>query len=386
LRSERLTPFLIVVQKAQDKIEREKEFCIVSGGDLLVDGTKVTCDLPSLRIVSKKDAAETQKRRNKTAERKVKWFIPGSIQATYTTNEGRLCMPPLTFSSCDTPPSASGCRERGGKVNAVEIQSASGNSWLRATEITIPTKDQEEHPLMSHLGSVIVEDDDRGKLECCSETDVQDRVRSVVTDVIRCLGCDKELQVFGEQSSLSKTRLVVKCRGHVLMSLVVKRPEIEVNQVFQSMYVAGQVYESLVGLRQQLGHEYPIVCMVTYSKLVIATLQDPSILDKHADHLEEVKKHLQQDTVPDKLQGEVEDWWQRKKQQRKKGRKKKQKTKLIDSGIENRQGQQDADTKEKIAGNVFYSNVYEEGEVFPALLQALLVSFFRCRDQPGVEI
>ena len=90
-------------------------------------------------------------------------------------------------------------------------------------------------------------------------------VKTLLNDVLRCLGVSGTTAVSQEMSIFSMRPDVVVVRRNSIIVLVVevKNPGGRGHVVVQCENAAGQMYDYSMGLRQ-MGVDYPIVCLSTY--------------------------------------------------------------------------------------------------------------------------
>jgi hypothetical protein len=339
--------------------------------------------------------------------------------------------PPLTLNKWVTP-SLDGHERKGQILAPAEIHNmedeGSTSMWIQPDRVTVPIRDSEDGRLLpSELGGKL------GRkptypLEYSNEVDIQHFVRALVGDAITSLGLGEVLREHVEVAlyGIIPDVIVVRVRGRVVFFVEVKCPDVpdtsnKKTTVFTSKYVAGQVHSYLMAMLQH-GNERPTGAIMTYNKMCLVSLKDTKEDAERKTLIEEASVKLEIDW---RKQVDVEDEAPHESCNRNSSPSRTQKQLKIlvqpyvaktvpkKEKVQDNKNEQDLDEscdpnssrsrsqkeletpvqpdvakavpkKEKVEDStkdqdldstVSYSRIYENAEIFPALLQALQLAF-----------
>ena len=308
-----------------------------------------------------------------------------SIEHTYLSS-GKATLPSLKMNQ-NVQPSVGGNTRRtkiikGDEPVAIDVKIPQATIlfskkpiWIDPSNVQVPTLDSQERSIPSDLSQAGLAD----SFQYHNEFGIQNLCLRMVNDALKCLGLFQEVQARTELSIYMMKpdiTVVLQYAGVQFYTIEVKSPDPSGgNKVFESEATAGQKWSYQLGAKQ-LGIEQPMGAIMTYNKLVLVTLEeDFADTPKHKEIVEFATNQLRTGKIPDLQkngEGSQEACWERQSSPIRKPTSVSAKVKR----------QQDAASKAgdmSIVRQVFYSQIYEAGAVFPALLQSLLIAYLRCK-------
>ena len=198
---------------------------------------------------------------------------------------------------------------------------------------------------------------------------------SMIKDACRCLSLrdvrsDTEPSIFLIKPD---SVVVLRLKGKIVMAILVKSPDVpdgsRNDKVFTSESTSGQIWSYLLAMRSA-GIQQPLAAVMTYNKMVLASLDSFENDTAHTEILENVKQTLSTNKAPPYRVHQVPEESQE------------QTASPIRQTLPVSHVKQDADDTEKEACRdkevdrvVYYSEVFENGHVFPFLLQAIEMAY-----------
>lgn len=312
-------------------------------------------------------------------------------QTTVNSRKRKYTIPEIKLNDQVDPHNTKNGHGKKGNMEEAEeeitAEFVSVDAWNDVENVTIPTKlrtntEERAKPITSVLGSKA----DNGKggmhsLEYLNEACVQDLVKALVEDMVKCLGLSAILRVHVEMSIFSGVPdvVVVSYKDNPLLFIEVKSPERrdKEGEVFAANDVGVQVWNYLMGFKK-MGHEIPIACLSTYNKLAIITADDLAKKPEHKNFLSFMRNELSTDTSTCVCPKDTEEV---SCEDNAKASPTKPKVKLTDLP-KNVAGEEDRDEKKP---KIFMSQVFVDGQVPQALLAALLASHYHSKDNKKNE-
>eukprot|EP00529_Nitzschia_sp_RCC80_P013790 CAMPEP_0113444916 /NCGR_PEP_ID=MMETSP0014_2-20120614/2916_1 /TAXON_ID=2857 /ORGANISM="Nitzschia sp." /LENGTH=758 /DNA_ID=CAMNT_0000335949 /DNA_START=55 /DNA_END=2331 /DNA_ORIENTATION=+ /assembly_acc=CAM_ASM_000159 len=276
-----------------------------------------------------------------------------------------------------------------------QIKTLSNNNWVNICDVKIPTRKRDGSLLFSDLG---IEWNDAQvanvDLEYANETRIQYLCVNMIKDVFRCIGLLPDEVTALMEISIYTMRpdiiLVLRRQGKIFFVIEVKSPELEEGAVFQNQNVAGQISSYLLAVRA-MGDPCPMGAIMTFNKIALVTLGDYSENESFAKAMSQSKELLSsdgglplestsrgeqtcasRDATPIKTIRFVQD-------QKTSADVKHERLTLLQSESKNIDGDdnRDDDEDEVVNMEAHISEVKKDGDVFPFLLQAILVAYLK---------
>jgi hypothetical protein len=319
-------------------------------------------------VVEERDTAvaalDTEKKQNAAVVRT-------SMKATYTTTcrGGKVVARlPAIIINKTVKPCTTATKRKKEDIPCVQIKHCDKKTWVDPKKITIPICDESGVTLLpSELGAKVWEN--YGGLTYSNEIDVQFFVQSMVNDVIKALGLEYLLKSHMEVAlySMIPDVIVLKMKEGIVFAIEVKAPEHKAGEVFTATPVAGQIWLYLQCMRQH-GVERPMGAIMTYNKICLVSLDD---LGKHEHHIGIVEKACSELQSPTRATFKMQGPTGKDKCSPSRGTKKLNEINTRYEGI-----LKSAD--QSVESRVYYSKIFKNNDVYPALLQGLKIAFLDC--------
>ncbi|KAG7339713.1 hypothetical protein IV203_025240 [Nitzschia inconspicua] len=275
------------------------------------------------------------------------------------------------------------------KIPEAIFKESKGGMWLDPSKVTIPTKDASGAQIYSSLGLNYIAQI-KGPLEYANEFGVQFYCQVMIGDALGALGLTGDFVKSHLEISIYMMKpdivLVLKIEGRILFVVEVKSPEHGTHNVFNNRSVGGQIW-SYLNCMKSSGVRVPMGAIMTYHKIAIVSLDDYSKDEQHLLKVVRTKDILSTGkaiTIPPIVE-------QVKCEERKKSP-----TKIVRHFTqENSEYTEEVTSDFNVGSNgtiahesgndefqglpmertVYSSKVYEGGDVFPCLLQALHLAY-----------
>ena len=337
-------------------------------------------DEENLKLKAKTDAARDLERT--------------SIEQTYLDPKKNFCLPPLILNNA-VKPSVSGNSR---KISYFDKEKQTfRNGFLQIPKAKIEVRTEHYvHPshvripvrannalIPSVLGADYFE---TLGFEYANEFGVQRLCVSMINDACRCLKLRQarvstEISIFLMKPDIV---LVLRIKGKIIFAVEVKSPDARYgnhnDQVFTSENTSGQIWSYLLAMRST-GIQQPLGAVMTYNKIALASLESFANDAAHAKIVKDVEETLSSNEAPpDRVQQVAEKCED-------------QITSPIRESVTVSHLLQDAnDTKRKayeekeVDRVVYYSEVFENGHVFPVLLQAIEMAYQKVESNVATQI
>ena len=323
-----------------------------------------------------------------------------SIEQTYLDTKKNFRLPGLTLNNNVTP-SVSGNSRKINYYDKKNRRSVDGylkipkakilvhnGHYVHPSHVRIPvcTDNADNKLIPSVLGASRSRYRQGDNFDYSNEFGVQRLCVSMVEDALGCLNLaearvNTEISIF-----LMKPDIVVvlRIKGKILFAVEVKSPDARDgnhnDKVFTSENTAGQIWSFLLAMRST-GIQQPLGAVMTYNKMVLASLESFDNDSAHKEILEKVKTTLSTNKKPPPRMQKVPENC------------KDQTFSPIRETFSASKFLKDADDTKKEAYKekqvdpvVYYSQVFENGYVFPFLLQAIEMAFQKVQSNVATDI
>ena len=275
--------------------------------------------------------------------------------------------------------------------------------WVTPSEVVIPGKDRDGGLIPSQLGSKLVQIGGQ-HFQYANEFGIQELCKSMVDDALAALGLTvrsvkshMEISIYMMKPDIM---IVLEFEGRVMFVVEVKSPahketEGDIDIVFDSEHVGGQIWSYLYAMKAS-GVEVPMGAIMTYEKIALVALHDLSEIRGHGDLLAQAKEVLKTGEQPDHGMSQKEKACTERTSSDESPVKEDRNLAYINGehkkAMTDTSSGNDGDSGEKLVKykqldrKVFRSKVYEKGEVFPCLLQALYIAFCNAKKLPSREV
>mmetsp|Transcript_414 Transcript_414/g.1055 ORF Transcript_414/g.1055 Transcript_414/m.1055 type:complete len:762 (+) Transcript_414:156-2441(+) len=279
-----------------------------------------------------------------------------------------------------------------------EIKKLPDTNWVNICDVKIPTRKRDGSLLFSDLGIEWNEAQVAGMdLEYANETRIQFLCVKMIQDVFRCIGLLPDEVAALMEISIYTMRpdiiLVLRRHGKIFFVIEVKSPELKDGEVFENQNVAGQISSYLLALRA-MGDPCPMGAIMTFNKIALVTLGDYSGDISFSKAMTRSKGLLDSDgslplqpphtpreelpcasrnTTPMKTISFARD--QKTSADVKDERQALLQNQLVRDGEETKKPHNDEDEPVNMEAHI--SEPKSDGDVFPFLLQAILVAYHK---------
>mmetsp|Transcript_10392 Transcript_10392/g.24940 ORF Transcript_10392/g.24940 Transcript_10392/m.24940 type:complete len:742 (-) Transcript_10392:123-2348(-) len=316
-----------------------------------------------------------------------------SIVHTYGSTHADFKQPTLSLNEAAKPSNKGGVttlpNSEGEKVTVPKpkaiINHLGDDHYVPIQNMRLPTEYPNGMPIISGLAAKVDNTSHLG-LEYVNESEVQGICLTMIEDALKCLGlstsevCPRlEVSIYTMRPDIL---VVLRREGRIIFVIEVKNPELKDGDVFKNENVAGQIVSYLMALHS-LGDSTPMGAIMTYNKIALVTLGDYT-QQSFEDAVEKTKSQLQSRTSPKPREPKTEASCQDRtstpvksiKYYTQETRTQGETTYMIYGiGEQFDSGTKDDDDDTKLNLQAFMSDVKQGGDVFPFLVQSLLIAY-----------
>jgi hypothetical protein len=160
--------------------------------------------------------------------------------------------------------------------------------------------------------------------------------------------------------------------GRIIFVIEVKSPGKD-DEVFSSENAEGQIWSYLYAMKQ-LGNGLPMGAIMTHNKIALVTLEDCGADEAHKQLWEHTSTMLSTGIIQEKKPPAKDPGCKHRKVSPLRV------LKRINETVATQPGASEMEFEEtEVSRDIFYSKIFEDGEVFPSLAQALEMAHERCK-------